>query len=139
MSRIVAASDADANGGSRRPATGRRSLDTELARRTRGGDPSPYVTRALLLWPRLDRSRLRRCADDPVRIAEVVASRTSQPFDAILAMLIRHVAALRPVTRPAMAWGDRQPIERGGLRVLRSIERSRKPRDLDDLEDLQPA
>jgi hypothetical protein len=46
-----------------------------------------YLQRAMVLWPRLDRARLRKVADDPARIAAVVVRRTSQPFDVILAML----------------------------------------------------
>jgi hypothetical protein len=57
-------------------------------------DPQPpgtsiYLERAMLLWPRLDRNRLSRHADDPARIAQIVQQRTSQPFDAILAMLTK--------------------------------------------------
>jgi hypothetical protein len=48
---------------------------------------SVYLERAMLLWPRLDRTRLSRVADDPARIAQMVQERTSQPFEAILAML----------------------------------------------------
>jgi hypothetical protein len=50
---------------------------------------SVYLERAMLLWPRLDRNRLSRYADDPARIAQIVQQRTSQPFDAILAMLTK--------------------------------------------------
>jgi hypothetical protein len=65
------------------------------SRRRRGKDPD-YVERALLLWPRLERSKLRRIADDPRRIAELVVRRTSQPLDAVLAMLTRQNPALAP-------------------------------------------
>jgi hypothetical protein len=44
----------------------------------------------MLLWPRLDRARIRRVANDPARIAEIVERRTSQPYDVILAMLTKH-------------------------------------------------
>jgi hypothetical protein len=50
---------------------------------------SVYLERAMLLWPRLDRTKLSRFADDPVRIALIVQQRTSQPYDAILAMLTK--------------------------------------------------
>jgi len=50
---------------------------------------SVYVDRAMLLWPRLDRTRLSRFAHDPARIAQIVQQRTSQPYDAILAMLTK--------------------------------------------------
>jgi hypothetical protein len=52
----------------------------------------------MLLWPRLERSKLRRIADDPRRIAELVVRRTSQPYEAILAMLTRQNPALAPVS-----------------------------------------
>ncbi len=55
----------------------------------------------MLLWPRLDRSRLRRCGDDPIRIAEVVERRTAQPLAVILAMLTRQAAAPTPATEEA--------------------------------------
>jgi hypothetical protein len=44
----------------------------------------------MLLWPRLDRARIRKVAHDPARIAEIVEARTSQPYDVILAMLTRN-------------------------------------------------
>jgi len=43
----------------------------------------------MLLWPRLDRAKLRRIADNPARIAEMIERRTSQPYEVILAMLTR--------------------------------------------------
>ena len=50
--------------------------------------PDPcFADRAMLLWPRLDRARIRRIADDPARIAKLVQNRTSQPYEVILAML----------------------------------------------------
>ncbi|HEX5827115.1 MAG TPA: hypothetical protein VFY23_06320 [Candidatus Limnocylindrales bacterium] len=52
--------------------------------RTRG----PYVERrALALWPRLDRAALRRCHEDPERIAALVARRTAMPVEAIKRVL----------------------------------------------------
>jgi hypothetical protein len=41
-----------------------------------------------MLWPRLDRRRLRRCHDDPERIAVLVADRTALPFEAIVKLLV---------------------------------------------------
>ncbi len=43
--------------------------------------------RALLLWPRLDPSRLARTRGDPWRIARLVAERTPRSLDEIVAML----------------------------------------------------
>ena len=45
-------------------------------------------SRALILWPRLDRTRLARTAGDPKRVARLVASRTSLRNDVIVAMLM---------------------------------------------------
>ena len=47
-----------------------------------------YARRAMTLWPRLDRRRLRRCHDDPNRIAVVVAGRTALPYESIVKLLV---------------------------------------------------
>jgi hypothetical protein len=47
-----------------------------------------YRRRALWIWPGLDRARLARAHNDPVRIARLVSGRTTQPIDAILALLL---------------------------------------------------
>lgn len=47
-----------------------------------------YAARALLIWPRLDRDRLRRTGDDPVKIARLVARRTTLSVEEILALLV---------------------------------------------------
>jgi hypothetical protein len=44
--------------------------------------------RALMLWPRLDRRKLSRCAGDPRRMAALIERRTNLPQSAILAMLL---------------------------------------------------
>lgn len=49
--------------------------------------PGELRRRALLLWPRLDRAALRRCGDDPKRISNLVARRTSLPVEQICRML----------------------------------------------------
>jgi hypothetical protein len=48
---------------------------------------SPYVRRALTLWPRLDAARLARARGDPARIAMLVARRTRLPLEVIEGML----------------------------------------------------
>jgi hypothetical protein len=95
------------------------------SRRAIKPETSFYVERALLLWPRLERARIRRFADDPARIAEIVERRTSQPYDVILAMLTRHSPTL------AVALEERPRLERArpeapriGLRIVRSDEGS---------------
>jgi hypothetical protein len=45
--------------------------------------------RALALWPRLDPAALRRCGDDPGRIAALIARRTTLSPDTIRQMLER--------------------------------------------------
>lgn len=63
--------------------------------------------RALLLWPRLDRSRLARTHGDPWRIAVLVAQRTPRSLDEIVGMLTRATPACPVVParsrRPAVA------------------------------------
>ncbi len=75
----------------------------------------------MLLWPRLDRARIRRVADNPGRIAEVVERRTSQPYAVILAMLTRkstmQIAA--PTEQRDVDHG-RMESHRVGLRIVRS-------------------
>ncbi len=51
-------------------------------------DESPYSRRAIALWPRLDRERLRRTRGDPTRIARLVARRTTLSVETIVLMLL---------------------------------------------------
>jgi hypothetical protein len=53
----------------------------------RSEGPGSLEKRALVLWPRLDRTALRRCKNDAHRIAALVARRTTMPPEAILNML----------------------------------------------------
>jgi hypothetical protein len=77
----------------------------------------------MLLWPRLDRARISKVADDPVRIAEIVERRTSQPFDVILAMLTKVSPALSPQAEPPTgAPLVRADGPRVSLRIVRSEE-----------------
>jgi hypothetical protein len=46
-----------------------------------------FERRALALWPRLDRAALKRCNQDPERIAALVARRTAMPQEAIKSVL----------------------------------------------------
>lgn len=48
-----------------------------------------YVARALELWPRLDREKVRRTRGNPRRLARLVERRTGESFDVILSMLDR--------------------------------------------------
>jgi hypothetical protein len=55
----------------------------------------PYERRAQAIWPRLQRDGLRRTGGDPVRIARLVARRSNQPLEVILAMLTGEMPAGR--------------------------------------------
>jgi hypothetical protein len=88
----------------------------------------------MLLWPRLDRARVRRVADNPARIAELVARRTSQPYEVIVAMLTRQGDALSPATQDAGAFENARPDGRISLRIVRSEEG-----DQIEIQDLLPA
>ena len=91
-----------------------------------------YLERAMLLWPRLDRARLRRVADDPLRIAEMIQGRTSQPFEVIVAMLTRTTEALTSPTEESSGFASgRTDAARVALRIVRSDSGTR--RELRDL------
>jgi len=82
---------------------------------------SGYLERAMLLWPRLDRAKLRRVANDPSRIAEMVQRRTSQPYEVILAMLTRQTKALISPTEESSGFDSgRTEAARVALRIVRS-------------------
>jgi hypothetical protein len=53
----------------------------------RSTQDSPVVIKAMAAWPRLDRRALRRCGDDPKRIANIVIHRTSLPRSVVLQIL----------------------------------------------------
>jgi hypothetical protein len=99
-----------------------RAASSRGGRRKARGEVCDYIERAMLLWPRLDRTKLRRCGDDPNRIASFVVRRTAQPLDAVLAMLARQLPAPTPITELASGFeaGDRPA--RVGLHVVRETE-----------------
>jgi hypothetical protein len=77
----------------------------------------------MLLWPRLDRARIRRVADNPARIAEIVEQRTSQPYDVILAMLTKHSPPLAASPDDETSYeSGRGDASRTTLRIVRSEE-----------------
>jgi hypothetical protein len=43
--------------------------------------------RALLVWPRLNPTALRRCGNDPYRVAALVGRRSNLPLEAIVGIL----------------------------------------------------
>lgn len=53
----------------------------------RSEDAGTLERRALAIWPRLDRTALRRCHNDAHRIVTLVARRTTMPPESILSML----------------------------------------------------
>ncbi len=61
--------------------------DGPAGRDPTGATSPDYVTRALLLWPGLDRARLASTHGDPHRIVRLVARRTALPPETILRML----------------------------------------------------
>jgi hypothetical protein len=80
-----------------------------------------YLERAMLLWPRLDRARVRKIGDNPARIAELVSRRTSQPYEAILAMLTRQSASLMAPTESTAGFDSgRTEAARIALRIVRT-------------------
>lgn len=76
----------------------------------------------MLLWPRLDRTKIRKVADNPERIAEIVEKRTSLPFETILTMLTRNSAPLSPTEEASGFDAGRADPSRIALRIVRSEE-----------------
>lgn len=56
--------------------------------------------RALTIWPRIDRVRLRRTHGDPERIARLIERRTAHSREEILAMLGVTCLTLRATSKP---------------------------------------
>jgi hypothetical protein len=118
----------------RRPVQGVKPPASRESRRSARLTTSCYFERAMLLWPRLERAKIRRVADDPCRIAEIVARRTKQPYDVILAMLTRQAPPVAPPGETADFDSARVEAPRVALRVIRSEE----GHDI-QVEDLLPA
>ena len=89
----------------------------------------------MLLWPRLDRARLRKIADDPVRIAELVERRSSQPFNVILASRpARPDTLIAPTEATSGFASGRSEAARMALRIVRIEEGTQI-----EVQDLLPA
>lgn len=89
----------------------------------------------MLLWPRLDRAKLRKVADNPARIAELIERRTSQPYDVILAMLTRQNQTLTAPTERSPGFDSgRSEAARTALRIVRLDEGTQI-----EVQDLLPA
>jgi hypothetical protein len=107
----------------RGPVQGMRPPAPRVACRPVRQTTSYYLERAMLLWPRLDRAKIRKVADNPIRIAEIVERRTSQPFDVILAMLTKQSPPLVAPTDDASGFDSaRVDPARVALRIVRSEE-----------------
>ena len=106
-----------------------------VSRRTMPPSTSCYLERAIVLWPRLDQSRIRKVADNPARMAEIIAQRTSLPHEAILAMLIKQSS---PLTAPAegasSCASERADASRTALRIV-----GREEGNAIEVRDLVPA
>jgi len=109
----------------RGPVQGVRPNAPRAARSAVRQATTSYLERAMLLWPRLDRAKIRRVAENPARIAEIVERRTSQPYDVILAMLTKQSPPLSTSTStdetPDFDSGRIDP-KRISLRIVRSEE-----------------
>ncbi|MFI5258372.1 MAG: hypothetical protein ACHQ01_02000 [Candidatus Limnocylindrales bacterium] len=100
-----------------------RPSASKLSRRIARPSTSYYLERAMLLWPRLDRAKIRKVADDPERIAAIVERRTSQPFAAILAMLTRSAPAPASPTDDQTGFEASRPdLARLRLRIVHREE-----------------
>ena len=119
----------------RRPGIGARNTTPRAVGRSERPVTSCYLERAMLLWPRLDRAKLRKIADNPTRIAEIVERRTSQPFNVILAMLTRQNDTLTAPTERSPGFDSgRSDAARIALRIVRSEEGTQI-----EVQDLLPA
>ena len=136
MSRAHAVAPAtDARTSYRGPVQGARTPAPKVACRPGRLPTSCYLERAMLLWPRLDRAKLRKVADDPARIAEMVERRTSQPYDVILAMLTRQTDRLSTLADQISTFESGRPEgARTALRIVRSGEGTQI-----EVQDLLPA
>ena len=135
MSRAHAVAPAGANAPYRGPAQGARTVAPRVVSRPERLATSCYLERAMLLWPRLDRAKLRKIADDPSRIAELVERRTSQPYEVILAMLTRQTGKLISPTEGTSGFDSgRADANRIALRIVH-IEESTQI----EIQDLLPA
>jgi hypothetical protein len=63
-----------------------------------------FERRALALWPRLDRSALRRCGNDPTRIAALISRRTAMPPEQIVQVLVMTIGARDEAAGDADTW-----------------------------------
>lgn len=126
MSRVHAVAPLVAASASHRRSAGSSGTAGGVDPRPRQPTTSFYLERALILWPRLDRARLRKIADDPARIAELVERRTSQPFEVILAMLTRQSDRLISPTESSSGFDSgRVEAARVAIHLVRSGPRVR--------------
>ncbi len=118
----------------RRPVQGVKPTPRD-ARRSVQPSAACYFERAMLLWPRLERAKIRRAADNPCRIAEIVARRTKQPYDVILAMLTKQA---RPIAAPTEETAGFDSARVDASRIALRIVRSEEGNEI-EVQDLLPA
>lgn len=136
MSRAHAVAPVEgANVPYRAPAQCARTVARRVESRPQRRVETCYLERAMLLWPRLDRARLRKIADNPARIAELVERRTSQPYEVIVAMLTRQTDRLVSPIQDASGFDVGRP---DGIRPALRIVRSEDGTQI-DIQDLLPA
>lgn len=57
------------------------------------GEATTLESRAMAVWPRLNRAALRRCGNDPRRMADLISRRTALPPEAIKEILVMTVVS----------------------------------------------
>jgi len=78
---------------------------------------------------------IRKVADDPIKIAEIVRRRSSQPFDVILAMLTKQIEAVAVrAEAPNSFQSSYSESSRVSLRIV-----SREEGETIQVQDLLPA
>jgi hypothetical protein len=108
------------------------------AKRGSVGQPnSRYVERAMSLRPRLDMAKVRRVANDPARLAEIIGRRTSQPYEVIIAMLTRQAPGLGGL-REERPRPSRSSIAAAGSPVALRVVRTDEGDEI-EVTDLRPA
>ena len=56
-------------------------------------EPTALANRALAVWPRLDKAALRRCGNDPGRMADLISRRTALPPESIRKILVMTIVS----------------------------------------------
>ena len=94
--------------------------------------PVDLCARALALWPRLDRARLTRTKGDPVRIARLVAPRTSLTPECILAILTKDEGGRPEVNPTTRSLSGGSPISTPRSNVIRPTRSTTMEEQMDE-------